>query len=173
MGYYINMVESDWTVPVENQEAALAAVIALYAKFEASNDLGFINNYALANATTLPEAMEACRYLMDDTGTITEFTGQKIGRDEQLFHTLAPYSQPGSFISFQGEDNEFFSYELNAAGEFFVGENWVNSSNEDALHQERQRIAKKLRHYADSQAEPASVNGLYVAAILVETNDFK
>lgn len=62
----------------------------------------------LAQSEDLKEAFRAWRWIVDVTknGDIDgiEFNGEKLGDDEFLFSTIAPYVEDGSYIQMRGED---------------------------------------------------------------------
>lgn len=48
----------------------------------------------------------------DAEGNLSDiiFTGEKTRYEEEFFETLAPFVEPGSFVSFYGEDNSIWRY---------------------------------------------------------------
>jgi len=74
----------------------------------------WVNTNALANAGTLKEAVDACRWHIeiDQEGDCYNiyFDGEKIGDDMILFEALAPFVESGGFIEMSGEDGALWRW---------------------------------------------------------------
>ena len=106
MGYCISQHDSKFTIKVEKQAEALAAMLKLADQHERFH---WVYADEFKNATTLSEVLDAWRWeaTVDDDGNITDvqFSDEKMGDEkEHLFDIIAPYVEPGSFIELGGED---------------------------------------------------------------------
>jgi len=111
MGYCMNKRESLFNIRPENQGPALKAIKSLADKETITDGSGhhfsWVDTKDFLFARTLDAAMRAWRWQLervDDEICDIYFEGSKLGDDELLFQTIAPYVEPGSYIEMQGED---------------------------------------------------------------------
>src|SRR5688572_10584762 len=102
MGYWMYLLRADVFIPRQAQDQALRAVreLAQSPHGAAPSAFAWVDMPGLEAATTLPDALAAWRWIVldeDDEGNITEldFTGEKLGDEDTLFRTLAPYVREG------------------------------------------------------------------------------
>jgi hypothetical protein len=118
MGYYMELMESNFSIAPENQAAALKAIKSLAGKETNHGSTGdyfsWVDTKDFLNAQTLEEALSVWRWETEidayDNVTISEFTGEKLGDDELLFQAIAPYVDKDSFIQMQGEDGSIWRW---------------------------------------------------------------
>lgn len=119
---HIEMIESDWEIPPERQAEALLALQELSAKFT----LPYVNQLAVAQASTLGQALRACGYQLDEHGMIIAFLRDQPGNDNLIFETLAPFTEPNCIITFREHHSEelfdltFHRIYLNTENEGFL-----------------------------------------------------
>ena len=110
MGYCIEQRDSNFKVNKENQDKALNALKNLVNREE----LCCITKTIVLQSTTLKEALYECRYdcHLDDDGNIDKisFIGEKMGSDDYVFNTIAPFVEDNSFIEMQGEEGELWRW---------------------------------------------------------------
>ena len=110
MGYKIHLIDSDFRIDSEHERDALEDV----RKLTTWNDWAWMNRANPASWDYLKEAMEAWNFpieLDDDRNVVgIRFDGEKEGDEEELFRTLAPYVDDGSYLQFRGEDAEIWRY---------------------------------------------------------------
>lgn len=118
MGYYMELVEASFYIKKADVPKALAAVKNLatqthrgsggtYANGKHTSHFAWVTTEELANAPTLDKAIEAWGWEIGyDKGNVYSITFErnKIGDEEVLFETLAPFVRDGSFIHMNGED---------------------------------------------------------------------
>ena len=76
----------------------------------------WVNMNELANAETLVEAFDAWRYVFtenEDGVSLDYFNGEKLGDDDFLWGTMAPFIQDGGYITVIGEDDSFWRWKFN------------------------------------------------------------
>jgi len=112
MGYCMEQRDTNFKIKKENVAEAFKACQTLFGK-ETIEDSGgrhfsWVDTKVLMEATNLKEFMEEWRWeiVLDEDGNVTDigFEGDKIGDDEYLFNTIAPFVESGSFIEMSGED---------------------------------------------------------------------
>jgi hypothetical protein len=116
MGYSIDLADSSFRIKKDNVKPALVAVRAMCNAVDrmggGSSDgrkwFSFADMDEIKNGKTLVEAVGGFRWLLqlDENGDVAEieFEGEKIGDDEFLFQTLAPFVEDGCFLEIRGED---------------------------------------------------------------------
>jgi hypothetical protein len=116
MGYSMDQIAVRILIPQEKQEQALAALQSHIA--DGTRYLTFCQEDYLADATTLANALAACRYetAKNEAGDIIDvsFIGEKFGDDDVIWRLLAPSMRIGDFIAFRGEDNEVWRWRATA-----------------------------------------------------------
>ena len=105
MGYCMTQMEQDFKIKGENIPAAWEA---LKKKLNGNSIHMWVDNRAAITAPSFERTMEKCRWSVEtyDTHDVEEinFEGEKLGNDDIIFKTLAPYVEPNSYIQMQGED---------------------------------------------------------------------
>jgi hypothetical protein len=109
MGYSMSLNEAHWSVPTDKADAALTAIKAMVRSLEGTRygAYAWVDSGEVAQATTLVEALGAWRWEAEATAaevTITNFVGEKLGDDQDLWNAIAPFVQAGSFLHMVGED---------------------------------------------------------------------
>jgi len=101
----MNQKGSQFYISSTDKEDALTA-LKDFAKTH--NQLMWVDNDILMAATTLKDALQECRWNVeeDDRGNIVDiyFDGEKIGNDELIFNSIAKYIRSDSYIQMLGED---------------------------------------------------------------------
>ena len=134
MGYYAKSWETDFTIPADKVDAALAA---LNADPERRNTCWHQSHFTGGSEpvehdcqqqkpfTSLPEAVDHNTDFtdsdIDNNGdfVLGYFTDSKWrGRIEDVFAVLAPFAVDGSFIRLIGDDNGFFGYQFSGGRMF-------------------------------------------------------
>lgn len=124
MGYYINQVDSNFTIKKENVQKAWDALIELF-KIEKKSihdssgwHYSWITTEDVLNAKTFEDAMDEARWevftnpLNGDVNSIY-FNGEKYGGDETIIlGSIAPYVENGSYIIMQGEEGERWKWKF-------------------------------------------------------------
>lgn len=105
MGYCISMKDSKFAIRKENKEKALDLLKQFVKKI---GDLTWVDCSVVLESETLYEALEECRYELeeDSEGNVVDiyFVGEKIGEDHSIFNSIAPAIEDGSYIEMLGED---------------------------------------------------------------------
>lgn len=118
MGYYMNQQScTNFLIKSENFDKALAAVKGLAGKgtFPSvdGNHYAWVTDSRYVNAKTLEEAIEAWRWSLelDEKGDAVNlsFEGEKLGDDETLFKTIAPFVDSGE-LEMSGEDGAIWKW---------------------------------------------------------------
>jgi hypothetical protein len=128
MGYCMHQHEANFRIPADNKPAALAALHERCNSTEGMTGahykagqlveryFAWVDMDELRAATTLEAACAACGWSLgvaiDGTGDIVEiyFEWEKIGDEDILFATLAPFVDDGSYIHMIGEDGEHWRW---------------------------------------------------------------
>ncbi len=120
MGYHISMMDSKFRIPASVKEQALAAMKRMNPSKKGSGywqdkpQWAWVDQEIVNKAPTLEDAMTEWRYVpeMDDEGNIVDisFEGEKIGDEMEMFKTIAPFVEEGSYIEMQGEDGAFWRW---------------------------------------------------------------
>ena len=127
MGYYIEQTDSNFIIKKENFRDALNNLKAVftpdkmtcidYIHGEELPHFSWVRTDTVLDAETLEEALEEIRYdpIFNDNGDIinVEFTGEKYGDEEIFFAALAPFVEKDSYISFEGEDEDKWTWCFN------------------------------------------------------------
>lgn len=124
MGYYIDQVDSSFTIKKENIQKAWDSLIELF-KIEKKSihdssgwHYSWINTEDVLNARTFEEAMSEARWDVEIdplNGDISDiyFNGEKYGGDETIIlSSIAPYVENGSYIVMQGEAGERWKWKF-------------------------------------------------------------
>lgn len=117
MGYYIDVVDADFVIPAAVLDLAYVAACDLNndpdVKSGGSSSgarwFSWVSENYPETCKDIFEVMQEWRYECEqnDDGDLVfrEFTGEKIGDEEQLFAALGPYAKENSFLEFKGEDD--------------------------------------------------------------------
>lgn len=127
MGYYITLVESDWTLPKENYDAALGALQALNHKHQLKRggrhpetDDPFESKWFSWMPPRYHEEVESPKEVFEmlgfdchenDDGLHLDHYDNKTGQEELFLAVVAPWVTDGSSLTFRGEEGEHFRYE--------------------------------------------------------------
>ena len=121
MGYYVHITYSNAVIPAENLPAALDALRGLDARDDLKSGgssagdkwFSWMNHFDLANAPTVLSVLEQLGFEVDSDGrgglSIIGYDS-KTGDEGIFIQTLAPYIESGSYIEWQGEDNEAYRW---------------------------------------------------------------
>ena len=122
MGYCIELISNQFVIKKENFGKAFVALKKCFTEenMTISDSSGkhfrFVSTKAALNSSTIDEALEVIRYIpmKDENGNISKlkFTGEKYGDEEIFFNALAPYIEPGSYLSFEGEDGDKWTWKF-------------------------------------------------------------
>lgn len=124
MGYCIEMRESKFAIKKENFEKALQSLKDVfvpenmtchdYVGGKIYPHFSWVDTKAVLESTELGEALEEIRYTptYNGNGDIcdVEFTGEKYGDEKVFFNALAPYVESGSYLCFEGEDEDTWKW---------------------------------------------------------------
>lgn len=124
MGYYMEQVESNFTIKKENIQKAWDSLIKLF-KIEKKSILdssgyhySWIDTKSVLDAETFKDAMDEARWSIEINplnGDVDEinFNGEKFGGDETIIlGSIAPYVENDSYIIMQGEDGERWKWKF-------------------------------------------------------------
>lgn len=120
MGYCITVTDNQLKIKQENFQKCLEAIKSLHGQetnnYQNKSHFSWVDE-KFYQLNSLDQILNEWRWkpLYDENGNIQqlEFNGEKLGDDEILFKTLAPFIEPDSFINFRGEDNEHWQYAFN------------------------------------------------------------
>lgn len=129
MGYEIDVLVDNITIPSDKVQDCLAAINDLHEEHVVANQGGggmwsggkkqmscysWVRNPASTGFDTLAEALRSWRWHtteeVDGSVTIDRFTGEKLGDDEILFEAIAPYVRGNGSIEMRGEDGAVWRY---------------------------------------------------------------
>ena len=124
MGYCIEMTESNFTIKRKNFDKALQSLKDVfvpenmtcynYVNGKKYPHFSWVDTKTVLESKELGEALEEIRYAptYNDDGDIcdVEFTGEKYGDEEIFFNALAPYVESGSYLCFEGEDEDTWKW---------------------------------------------------------------
>jgi len=125
MGYYVNLIDSDWFIPKEREAAALQALRDLNFRHELKSggrspesgdpfdDKWFAwmpPRYHEEQDLTVAKVLQYLGFESADSNEFGTSCGgyydSKTGSEEIFMMTLAPFVQDGSYMEWQGEDAE-------------------------------------------------------------------
>jgi len=117
MGYCMHLQDADFHIRKENLSEALRGLKEVAGKGNPDNrntTWAWVDMRQLGEATTLGDAMRACRWDLDfaEDGKVCgiNFEGEKLGDDAQLFDALAPWVEDKSYVQMAGEDGELWRW---------------------------------------------------------------
>ena len=122
MGYYIDQVDHNFRIKKENIQKAWDSLLNIM-KIEKKTihdssgyHYSWINTEDVLNAETFKEALSEARFDIktDNNGDVTHiyFNGEKLGDEEIILSSIAPYVENGSYITFQGEEGERWKWKF-------------------------------------------------------------
>lgn len=113
MGYCVEQMNDFFVIKKENISSALNAL----QKRAKQTAFDWVDSREVLNAPSFEDAMSECRWdiYYDSNGDVygIAFNGEKLGSDFDIFETIAPYVEDGSFISMIGEDRYMFRWYFN------------------------------------------------------------
>lgn len=127
MGYLIYQLGTNFFLPEHHREAALKSLQSLCMEDKrlllgggsrppkrAPKNYPFVDGSVVLGVSSLEAALREWRWtpIMDDEGNIEdiEFLGQKLGNEDELFNTIAPFVRAGSYIVVAGEEGEVWRW---------------------------------------------------------------
>ncbi len=137
MGYCIKMTDSKFGIKKENFENALKALkkvfipeemtVTDFVKEREIPHFRWVSTDAVLNTTDILNALMHIRYkpVLDENGDIAnvEFTGEKSGDERVFFTALAPFVEKGSYLAFEGEDGNRWTWKFD--GKTVTEELWL------------------------------------------------
>lgn len=109
MGYYMQQEECVFKIKAENVPFALAAIKSIE-----GDHFSWVGDFRPLDS--FEKVMNEWRWdvYLDDKGNIVsiEFGGEKLGDDELLFTTIAPFVEPGSYIIMRGEEGALWKWKF-------------------------------------------------------------
>ena len=109
MGYCMHQGDSKFRIAAHNHQQVLGALRALAEDAQRRHRrYAWVDTATLLKANSIKEFMREWRWdiALDAAGDLVHvgFSGEKLGDDQVLFNTLAPWVDAGSFIVMHGED---------------------------------------------------------------------
>ena len=124
MGYYINLTDSTFLIPAENLDSAYKALCDLNER----DDLKHGGRYGGGKGRTQvwfswmdPDYPSVCpdaesifnalgfeTSLTDDGALSLDFYDSKAGDEDKFLDAVAPFVEPGSYLSWRGEDGSIW-----------------------------------------------------------------
>lgn len=124
MGYYVNIEDADFVIPVENLDAAYQAMCDLNKRDELKTGgswgpredgtYGQIAKFFAWMDADYPSKCKDAGDVLDALGFVTEEAANgdlhiwgydsKTGNEEHFLDAIAPFVKPGSFLEWRGED---------------------------------------------------------------------
>ena len=122
MGYYVQMVEADFTIP-ESQEVleALRAMPKKYKEYQRGGDgtnrwFSWMPDEELENAVSVKAVFESVGFDIRDYGNGTfglDGFDNKTCQEEMYLAVVAPFVADGSYTQWRGEDGEMYRFTVN------------------------------------------------------------
>lgn len=140
MGYYMDQVDQDFRIKKENIQKAWNSLLDIMKveKKTICDSSGYhyswIDTDAVLNAETFEKALSEARFDVetDNNGDIVDiyFNGEKLGDEEIILGSIAPYVESGSYITFQGECDERWKWKFINGTLEEIGGHWVFDDEE-------------------------------------------
>ena len=112
MGYYIEQ-RSDMEFKIKKEFIA-GCLKALKEMAERDNNFSWVQNVVVRGADTITQAFHEWRWNVqfNEAGDISAlyFEGEKLGDEDSLFQTIAPFVEAGSYIEISGEEGSIWRY---------------------------------------------------------------
>lgn len=122
MGYYVQLVEADFTIP-ESEEVleALRAMPKKYKEFQRGGDgtnrwFSWMPDEDLENAVSVKAVFESVGFDIFDYGNGTfalNSFDNKTCQEEMYLAVVAPFVADGSYTQWRGEDGELYRFTVN------------------------------------------------------------
>ncbi len=129
MGYYVQLVEADFTIP-ETQEVldALRAMPKKYKEYQRGGDgterwFAWMPDAELENAVSVKAVFESVGFDTKDYGNGTfclDGFDNKTSQEEMYLAVVAPFVAKGSYTQWRGEDGELYRYTVDYKGHLTV-----------------------------------------------------
>jgi hypothetical protein len=115
MGYLIKQTASRFKIVNINILPALQSLRHLAReKKKKDGELRWVGLQGVIESLTLNEALMYCRWFafVDNEGNVIDirFHGEKLGDDELILKTIAPYVESGSSIDMEGQDTDVWRW---------------------------------------------------------------
>jgi hypothetical protein len=125
MGYYVSQEDAEFFISKDNFDRCLAAIKGLMGQedkmtgeswsggVQTGRWFYWVDTEKVLAAQTLIEALGAWQWeAVTSDGDIVDilFQGEKLGADDNLFETIAPFVKCGSYIEMRGEEGELWRY---------------------------------------------------------------
>jgi hypothetical protein len=118
MGYGIEQLDCEWFIAKKNTKKA---ALALRKWARAKDEIPWSCIKAISSAKELDGIMQELRFTShyNKNGDVIyfQFEGENTGCEDEVFKVLAPYSRPGSYMKFRGEDGCLFGFKASIDGE--------------------------------------------------------
>ena len=119
MGYYVDLVEADFTIP--EREDVLEALREMPKKYKALQRGGdgtnkwfsWMSDEEIENAVSVKAVFESLGFDCFDYGNNTfglSSYNNKMGQEDLFLATVAPFVESGSYTQWRGEDGELWRY---------------------------------------------------------------
>ena len=129
MGYYVQMVGADFTIP-ETEEVleALRAMPKKYKEYQRGGDgtnrwFSWMPDEELENAVSVKAVFESVGFDVFDYGNGTfSLSGfdNKTCQEEMYLAVVAPFVEKGSYTEWRGEDGEMYRFTVDYKGQLTV-----------------------------------------------------
>lgn len=122
MGYYVQMVEADFTIPErEDVLEALRAMPKKYKEYQRGGDgtnrwFSWMPDEELENAVSVKAVFESVGFDIFDYGNGTfalNSFDNKTCQEEMYLAVVAPFVADGSYTQWRGEDGEMYRFTVN------------------------------------------------------------
>ena len=112
MGYYVTQQDDcEFKIKKENIAGCLQALKVMA---ERENNFSWVYNHKVRGADTIVQAFDEWRWQaqFNEEGDLSAlyFEGSKLGDEESLFQTIAPFVEAGSYIGMTGEEDCLWRY---------------------------------------------------------------
>jgi len=122
MGYCMYQKNCYMFIDKKDFDAVIEAVKNLLKRVEeigggcngSQRTFSWVDSYELQNSVSISDVFNSWRWEVgfDENGNINlfEFAGEKLGDDEILFSSIAPWVRENSYIQMQGEDDDMWRW---------------------------------------------------------------
>lgn len=127
MGYYVTIIDADFTIPRDKVDDAFEVLCALNQRDELKGGYHYFRGEVVERyfkwmpadydktATSLADVLDMLGFDIEtgDDGAVSIVGYDNKGGDEPHFiEALAPYATPGSFLNWEGEERELWRQEV-------------------------------------------------------------
>ena len=140
MGYYIYQVDQNFKIKKEDIQKAWDSLLKIFriekkTIYDSSGyHYSWIDTDTVLNAETFEEALSEARFDIktNNSGDVIEiyFNGEKLGDEEIILNSIAPYVESGSYITFEGEEGERWKWKFVDGILEEIGGHWVFDDEE-------------------------------------------